>query len=205
MALAVTMTTVVPAGGTRGQEAGAKAGIAVKIKMKLFLALARYGDIASALIKSDAAVKSEVDRCLKMSMTNGRKSCKTNTIPILFVGDGNNEVRDHIHLAQTKRGKPRIVTKNDRTHSRRWLEKHKGPGKACPNVSKGSVECDEYPMASNVEGGEGKASLMSVSASQNHSVGGFVGALHKHCVPVYGKYIVQPIFGVYETGYFCNR
>ena len=69
------------------------------------------------------------------------------------------------------------------------------------------TDCDEYPMATHVEGGElNSPSLRSVNFSQNRSVGSFARHLHEKCrVAVGEKYMVVPMKGIPISGYICKK
>ena len=104
-------------------------------------------------------------------------------------------------------GHPRVVTRGAKSWPRGWLKNHKGPGKRCDKSSSSGYECDEYPMAIHVEGGEHNSpSLKSVNAGQNGWIGNRARWLHEHCqLPVGGKYLVAAVPGIPISGYICKR
>ena len=169
----------------------------VKTRLILYIAAATYG----TYVLVDANAEKGLLDCMDDSKTGGR-GCNSE-FSALIVGDDNNQVRDHISDALLS-GYPGIVRRRHESHPRDWIDQYRGPGGVCPNPSE---DCDEYPMAIHVEGGEfNSPSLRSVNLSQNRSVGGKTGWLHKKCnIPVWGAYEVVPIRGVSRTGYICGR
>ena len=169
----------------------------VKTRLILYIAAATYG----TYVLVDANAEKGLLDCMDDSKTGGR-GCNSE-FSALIVGDDKNEVRDHISDALWS-GYPGNVRKRYEPHPRGWLRRHKVPGGVCPDRSK---DCDEYPMAIHIEGGElNSPSLRSVNLSQNRSVGRIAGWLHEKCnIPVGGRYEVVPIRGVSRTGFICGK
>ena len=191
----------------RVQAINASAGLTTTVKTRVILAMAvSYAGANSVGLPFavDAAVKENIKRCIRDSNEKGRSDCDP-VLPMLVVGDNNNEVQDHIAYAQGELLKPRAVTRRFESHKRYWLERHKGPGKMCTGAP--GTDCDEYPMATHVEGGElNSPSLRSVNFSQNRSVGSFARHLHEKCrVAVGEKYMVVPMKGIPISGYICKK
>ena len=176
---------------------GVAVGLAIKVRIALYMAAAAYGTYQII----DTTVKQEIRKCIDDAKAGGKK-CRLD-FSMLIVGDDNNEVRDHISDALGV-GYPSRVHRRIKENPRGWLRKYKGPGKACDDLSK---QCDEYPMAIHVEGGESNApSLRSVDGAQNGSVGSLARWLHEKCqIPVNGEYMVAPIKGMPVSGYICGK
>ena len=149
----------------------------------------------------DTAIKTEIRKCIEDAKAGGKK-CKLD-FSMLIVGDDNQEVRRHISDALGS-FYPARVHRQKPTHSRGWLASQRGPGKPCNDLSK---DCDEYPMATHVEGGQlNSPSLRSVDASQNRSVGSTTRWLHEKCsIRPNDSYHVIPLKGMPITGYICGR
>ena len=191
----------------RVQSAGVSVGTAVTVKTKVMLALATSVTVASnisVIFAVDTAVKENIRRCMEDSRVKGRSNCGP-VLPMLIIGNDNDQIQDHISDAQANLFKPKVVTRRYKSHDRSWLRHHIGPNRSCSGMT--GTDCDEYPMAIHVEGGEQNIpSLRSVSASQNRSVGALARWLHTKCkVSVNEKYIVVPMSGMPASGYICKR
>lgn len=153
---------------------------------------------------ASAKFKTDLEECMDSAKAGDHK-CRSQ-FALYVLGDDHNEVRDHVSQAFSD-GKPRSLSRRDPSHDRGWIEKYKKPGMPCNGGP--STNCDEYPWAAAMEGGErGNVSLRSLDASQNKSAGATLRWFHAHCgIPANSpafKYRVLAVKGV-QTGYVCKR
>lgn len=126
---------------------------------------------------------------------------------MFILGDDYPTVRDHVGEA-LEDGYPSTLSRRSPSWPRGWLNSHKGAGKAYDGGS--GTQCDEYPWAASMEGGEfGAVSLKSVDQKDNGGAGSQLRWFHERCkVPANDtkfKYKVVVVKGLPETGYICNR
>lgn len=107
--------------------------------------------------------------------------CKPD-IGIIVYGENHGELTEHISDAYWSLKDSQVILTNLGSQwSRGWLNNHRGVGQACFNTSKGSgYQCDEYPFASTVQGGEdnyieGNVSIRAINQRDNSSGGQLLG------------------------------
>lgn len=131
-------------------------------------------------------LSSTIKNFCKTGSKNKAKSdvCKPD-IGVIVYGQPHNELTEHISDAYWTLKYPQVVLKNRGSQwSRSWLNNHRGVGQACFNTRKGSgYQCDEYPFASTVQGGEnnyiqGNVSIRAINQRDNSSGGQLLGDLY---------------------------
>lgn len=174
---------------------------ALLLRLALYVAVSTVG----TYVVVDVAIKTKIKECVDSSR-KGENKCKPE-YNIFILGDNYDQVRDHVGDAFGD-GYPSLLSAKDPPWSRSWLDALKGPGKSCSGAA--GTDCDEYPFASSLEGGQlNGPSLRSVSASQNRGAGAQLRWFYEKCqvpknIPAQ-KYKVLAIKGLPETGYVCAR
>ena len=164
-------------------------GLMVAQQGRTTLALQRLFSLAARPLIRRAAVASAFAMVGTAAFISSRRLEDDPKYPPMFlVGNNHPEVRAHIKDALLKKGISSVVHRKGDEHDRGWLRTSLVAGtcgKGLTGVGTGK-DCDEFPMATHIEGGKknflrGAVSVRAVSASQNRSVGGMIPAFHDTC------------------------
>ncbi len=152
---------------------------------------------------TDPMTKAKITECMESSFS-GQNKCKPE-FAMFILGDDYDEVREHVGSALGG-GRPSLLSRRVPSHNRDWMIK--GAVGRCTKSR--LTNCDEYPWAAAIEGGEGNnVSLRSVNASQNKGAGSTLRWFHEKCkIPANTpavKYKVLAVRGIARTGYVCQR
>ena len=189
----IAMQTTVAIGGSVLSRA-------VLLRLALYMA----ASVASTYVIADAVTKSKIKECIDSSK-GGKSECKPD-YPIFILGDNYAQVRDHVGDALGN-GYPSMLSAKSSPYPRGWLDKHKKSGKECDGGA--GTDCDEYPWAASMEGGEKNSpSLRSVDRYQNRGAGSTIRWFYQNCKikkdDAGQKYKVIAIKGLSESGYICR-
>lgn len=114
---------------------------------------------------------------------SGNPDCRAG-IPLLILGADYLEHTYHVWDAQTSGMGSPILRRKSPANKRGWL---RSTSTCNGNIAGVSLkDCDEYPFASSVEGGQmnynlGKVSLRLIDSQQNRAAGRVLGAMYKAC------------------------
>jgi RHS repeat-associated protein len=161
---------------------------------------------ASALgtyVVVDQASKQNMEECMQSSFS-GQNKCKPD-FAMFILGDDYDEVREHVGSALSD-GQPSFLSRRAPPHKRDWMK----TGTVGRCLKSSLTNCDEYPWAAAIEGGEhNNVSLRSVNGSQNKGAGSTLRWFHEKCkIPANTpavKYKVLAVKGIARTGYVCQR
>jgi hypothetical protein len=119
-------------------------------------------------------------------------SQNTPTPPVFIIGSNEKEIYEHVDRYFGQYNNHNVFHRQSPEHNRAWLRTSKASGK-CGAVYGQAVtgggtgkQCDEFPMAAMIEGGEanfdgGRVSLRAANSAQNGSVGSHLRWFYERC------------------------